>query len=620
MAVAVGAGTARRARTWPARPARPARPATLATQAWHNIDLHGVRLDESSADGKPRSWIMIAPIGTFQHERYGELDFTRAKLAEMKRNFDERVRHIDIALDVDHDQGAAPGWFERLELREDGLYGLVRWTPYGEKLLKEEQYRYFSPEFGDWTDPETEQTYHNVLMGGALTNRPFLKTMGDVHLSDVQRAARDIRFLHDAVAEAVRLMEISNRSWGSVNKSKLPRACFLIQGDPDDKSTWKLPVYEGAGPLDADGHYTKRGPLNINGVRAALQAIGGARTGTAMSGVPASVKARLERWIQQYGKSGGNSSKAASERAGATSKDGGDQVGKRDSRQLKDQREDLEIIEDEDESYQLSAEDSGDMDGSYDEDTSGDEPDEEKNDGDEDEDDQDEAVVSPDADRHGPMTTKGHLHGKYAEHSHDGDADHSEAPLKRGRKAMSEGRRKDERAMTLAERRMLAEMKQLREENAKIAYRLYETEVGKQLEEWKAGKTFTYRAGMKDGKPVTRTGRLGFSRVFAERYKAFMLAEGFKLSEKQRGAFNDVIEAALGASVDLTARGSSYDQEARRTTTARDRRPGGSEDSEKLEETAQRMALAEEGKPLEALEADKQMALYRRAAKEIGYR
>ena len=627
-----------------------ARIARNSAQAWRDIDLFatgGIRLDESGADGKPRSWIMIAPTGTFEHDRYGTLDFTRAKLAEMKANFDQRVRHIDIALDVDHDQGAATGWLERLEFRSAhndqpaGMWGLVRWTPYGAKLLQEEQYRYFSPEFGDWKDPESGTVYHNVLMGGALTNRPFLKTMGDVHLSEAQRVARDVRLLHDAVAEAVSriaLMEISNRSWASVNKSKLPRSCFLVPGDPDDKESWKLPVYEGAGPLDASGHYTRRGPLNINAVRAALAALGGAHTGTPMAGVPAGVKARLERWIQRYGSggSGGSASKAASERAGApermartSGKDGWEQVA---TRKLKDQRnaelanqdelDELDLEEEgEENAYQFGdGTDSGNMDadnGSYDEDGGGDSEDEA--DGGADDGEEEDGGFDAKADRHGPMTTKGHMHGKYAEHSHSGDGDHSDAPMKMGRKMSERGGDGREQKMTLAERRMFAELKALREEHARTAYQLYETKVGTQLDEWARGKSFTYKAGMRDGKPVMRTARIGFSKLFADRYKAFMLSEGFKLSERQRSAFDAVIEAALAASVDLTARGNSFDQESRRTVRAGEK-PGGPTDSDKLQAMAERIALAEEGKALDGLDYAKQMALYERAAREIGYR
>jgi len=70
------------------------------------------------------------------------------------------------------------------------------------------------------------------------------------------------------------LAAASTRAWSSVmdERAKLPAACFLWIEDKDKKGTWHLPVYEGGGAINADtGMYERRGSLNINGVRAALQ-------------------------------------------------------------------------------------------------------------------------------------------------------------------------------------------------------------------------------------------------------------------------------------------------------------------------------------------------------------
>lgn len=310
-------------------------------------------------DGKPRSWIMFAPLGHFEHPRYGKLNFTRAKLTEMQRHFDQHTRHIDLALDKDHDQGAATGWVERMELRDAtddgqghaqpaGLYALVRWTPHGQQLLRDEIYRYFSPEFGPWEDPATGQQHENVPMGGALTNRPFLKVLPPVSLSarqnwrqarlnarlNARRGAQDAeegrvvslsergterngsrgtsrRTSRQGISQAERARRgallllaeqpaVSTRPWSSVDKACLPRSCFLDPGRPGHPSTWRLPIYEGAGPKVA-GRYTRRGALNLNAVRAALAALGGARTGKPMVGLPVGTRAKLERLLQRYG-------------------------------------------------------------------------------------------------------------------------------------------------------------------------------------------------------------------------------------------------------------------------------------------------------------------------------
>ncbi len=125
--------------------------------------------------------IQILRVGTFNHPVYGKFTIDTATLAEMKANFDANVRGVDVAVDYYHesDQDAA-GWFTALELREMGqsLWGLVDWTPTAETKLGERALRYFSPDFAfKWTDPEKGVTYNNVLFGGGLTNRPFVKDM-----------------------------------------------------------------------------------------------------------------------------------------------------------------------------------------------------------------------------------------------------------------------------------------------------------------------------------------------------------------------------------------------------------------------------------------------------------
>ena len=91
----------------------------------------------------------------------------------------------------------------------------------------------------------------------------------------------------------MQILEASNKSWATVDKSKLPKSCFLwIEGDGSKKSQWHLPIYEGAGGIGSDGMYKSRGQLNLNGLRAASGAIAGARAGKPMS-IPADVRARI---------------------------------------------------------------------------------------------------------------------------------------------------------------------------------------------------------------------------------------------------------------------------------------------------------------------------------------
>jgi len=65
------------------------------------------------------------------------------------------------------------------------LKGLVEWTQTAAEKIKEKAFKYFSPEFRDtWTD-EHGTKHNNVLFGGGITNRPFLKDLLPINLSEL---------------------------------------------------------------------------------------------------------------------------------------------------------------------------------------------------------------------------------------------------------------------------------------------------------------------------------------------------------------------------------------------------------------------------------------------------
>jgi phage I-like protein len=61
-----------------------------------------------------------------------------------------------------------------------GLYIKPDYTELGQSILSKRTYRYFSPSWGSYKDPETQKEFKNVLRGGAATNIPFLKTMPSI--------------------------------------------------------------------------------------------------------------------------------------------------------------------------------------------------------------------------------------------------------------------------------------------------------------------------------------------------------------------------------------------------------------------------------------------------------
>lgn len=128
--------------------------------------------------------IQILKCGKFNHPDYGTFEITPAMLQEFISNFDARVRGTDIPVDYFHEEAKiAAGWMKNLFLSDDGaeLWARVEWTPRARKMLGDKELRYFSPEFQfQWEHPESGAVFNNVLFGGGLTNRPFLKNMAPI--------------------------------------------------------------------------------------------------------------------------------------------------------------------------------------------------------------------------------------------------------------------------------------------------------------------------------------------------------------------------------------------------------------------------------------------------------
>lgn len=144
-----------------------------------------VELDEDISSDDD-SWIEILRTGKWNHPQYGKIEVSEHDLDQFIQNFKNNVRGVDLAVDQAHkpDEGAA-GWFKELKKQGSSLLARVEWTPLGKWLVENGVFRYFSPEFSfKYKDPEKGTEYRNVLFGGALTNRPFIKGMSPVLMSE----------------------------------------------------------------------------------------------------------------------------------------------------------------------------------------------------------------------------------------------------------------------------------------------------------------------------------------------------------------------------------------------------------------------------------------------------
>lgn len=146
-------------------------------------DLSKVQFSEAATS----SWVHALSVGKFSHPMYGDIEITPERVTRFTANIKAKARGIDPSINYDHiNMGEAAGWVTDADSKPDGLWLLVEWTEPAREKIRKRLYRYFSSEFDDeWEDPKTHTRFQDVLYGGALTNRPFLKDLVPVNLSEL---------------------------------------------------------------------------------------------------------------------------------------------------------------------------------------------------------------------------------------------------------------------------------------------------------------------------------------------------------------------------------------------------------------------------------------------------
>lgn len=207
---------------------------------------------ERSASAELPSEIHVIPTGEWAHPVYGPMVITAADITQFKQNFDDGIRR-DIPITAGHDNGMsggelpAVGWFkEAIDRGTGGLYCTVQWTPDGEKLLTEGSFKYFSPEFYEvYEDPETHDIRKNVLVGGALTNKPYFKELEQVYAFSEPEITKSI-------SEYMKLETILKKKFSELNDEE---KSFLREHkeelNDEQKTAFKAVFDENGGEGDA---------------------------------------------------------------------------------------------------------------------------------------------------------------------------------------------------------------------------------------------------------------------------------------------------------------------------------------------------------------------------------
>lgn len=175
--------------------------------------LDGVRIQVPAAGDVSAKWCQIFPLGTFHRSDFpkGGITFDAKTLGAMVKNWEamgrpaKQVNYFHRGASendgVPNEDKVAAGWIEGLELRDDGLYGLIKWTDRARAHILADELRYLSPEFSlNGTNKLTGRPQGPTLYGAALLNDPFLEVMPKVAASDTTTQADE--------AEGVTKMEL----------------------------------------------------------------------------------------------------------------------------------------------------------------------------------------------------------------------------------------------------------------------------------------------------------------------------------------------------------------------------------------------------------------------------
>lgn len=151
--------------------------------------------DSTTTFGAEPVWLEALPARVYHTPMYGEVPIPVDKLERMVKGFKDNIRGQQIAVDFDHGQDPAKGhkaagWFKDFDIRPSSsdpaqmsLYASVGFSDEAAAELRDEAWKYFSMEWEDkWMDNDGNE-HPDVIMGGAITNRPVAKKMESIPIN-----------------------------------------------------------------------------------------------------------------------------------------------------------------------------------------------------------------------------------------------------------------------------------------------------------------------------------------------------------------------------------------------------------------------------------------------------
>ena len=124
--------------------------------------------------------------GAWLHPKHGKIEGNQTLFNDFISNWKNNVLGRDLLFDKCHNpEDGSTGIVKDLFIDGNKLKAKLELTNFGKDLIQNKGFRYFSPEYtSQYTNKENGSVIKNVLIGGALTNRPFLTNLAPVVLSE----------------------------------------------------------------------------------------------------------------------------------------------------------------------------------------------------------------------------------------------------------------------------------------------------------------------------------------------------------------------------------------------------------------------------------------------------
>lgn len=180
------------------------------------------------------AWVEAIATKTYHTPAYGAVEVDEQKIMNIVKNFHDNVRGQEIAINYDHGVDVAKGnkaagWIRDARYSDGKLLLGIDFTENAKNELKAKEWKYFSLEWDDeWMHPDGV-TYTDVMMGGALTNRPVAKGLEPINFSEIFEGGDMIPADYEMAV------------WSTAFVNNLPDSCFLFiesggQKDSDGKT------------------------------------------------------------------------------------------------------------------------------------------------------------------------------------------------------------------------------------------------------------------------------------------------------------------------------------------------------------------------------------------------